>query len=173
MEIDRYNEIDELLAGFPYGLLQDFMTFIRYIDNNDLQISEVSDYLDMKLDILTSGDKGKGVDKKGRSIEKLIKKLPKCPVCGLPLSIEPINNSPRRMVGGKANSWWICPDPYCSHEPQLDERLPREALESIGIVDFSHHRKKAARRKMAAMQKKRGDCARTQQKNPNWRGRGR
>lgn len=149
---DRYSDIDKSLAGFPYGLLQDFITFIDYIAKLGIGQSEVRSYLEEHQRRMLSGELNPGEVSNGR---KAARHLPKCPVCGLPLRVEAVNNSPRRMIGGSARSWWVCPNGECEMEPILSEKGPKEELEALGIMPVDHHMRKAMRRKAIAAEKRR------------------
>jgi len=149
----RYSEIDQALVAFPHGLLQDFSTFQKYIFKVGVEIYEVDAYLKEHERRLMEGDPSDQIIK-NVAPKNFAKLIPKCKECGLPLMVEAINNNPRRMIGGTAKSWWVCPDRACDSDPILSDRGPREELESKGVVSVKHHMRKAMRRKTAAAQRR-------------------
>lgn len=151
MEIskNRYSDIDKYLIGFPYGLLQDFITFIDYIGKREISQDEVRAYLAEHRRRLTEGGEDPRIES-AQGAGDVGKRMPRCPICKLPLRIEAVNNNSRRMIGGTARCWWICPDIQCEHEPILSDLGPKEELERVGVMGVSHHMRKAARRKAIA-----------------------
>lgn len=65
------------------------------------------------------------------------KHLPKCPDCGRPMQIVPVNTSPRTRIGGTAKSMWQCSDVLdCGHAIESDNTAAEE-WQKIGLKGFN------------------------------------
>ena len=159
MDSDRFENLTQALAAFPFRLLQDFVTLMRYCKREEITLQEIVDYVVEVRQIFAEG----GIDPSFRRTQAevdMLKKLPKCEFCGLALRVEPVNNTRRRMVNDHSRSWWICPNPECDHEPVLSDRPPAEELERIGIVTLATAYRRKARRKSDKVRRMQAEQAR-------------
>ena len=128
----RYEELEGLLAVWPFSLVQDFMTFSDHLELMHINAEEIREYIrhrseNEQYEAATTFSRMKKIN------ETIREKFPRCPICGNILFIQDINNHPSRMVDDHSRSWWICPDMQCEFEPVLNDKFSREVLSDNGI----------------------------------------
>ena len=125
----RVMELDEILAAFPFSLIQDILTFQIHCRRNNIEAAEVYEYLNMHV------GEGSRIEKRKRveAMKAYEDRAPKCEVCGMTMMIEDVNDDPTRMIDSHSKSWWVCPDQMCSGDPLCDIRYPHEVLMALSI----------------------------------------
>lgn len=63
-------------------------------------------------------------------------KLPRCPQCGNPMFLYPVNDSPCRQVGGDLKSQWLCGDWKGCGEVQFSASDVFEEAQKFGLDFF-------------------------------------
>jgi len=144
---ERIEKLDLELAAFPLSMMQDFLTFQIHCERTGIDAGEIPGYLRYHL-----GENARVINRKAVEATRiLIDKSPKCPVCKMVMSLEPINDDRTRMIDDHSKSWWVCPDPACSCEPILDDKYPHEILMDLGVpVHKPFKPQSSARRKRSA-----------------------
>jgi hypothetical protein len=129
----RKEELIALLAAFPFGMLQDFVTFSLHCERENIKLHEVIGYIESQIkDEFIAAERAYN---RQQAVKKIVaEKFPYCPVCKNQLRLEAINNHPGRVIDDHSKSWWICPDPECEYEPVLSDEHPQKVLSDMGIV---------------------------------------
>ena len=132
MKKERFQHLEKYLAVFQLSLLQDFVTFYHHCRSGEIEVEEVAEFIRQKAFRNHSLEVQRNIY--NEKIQKMIvEKFPRCPLCGQRLSLEEINNHPRRMIDGHSHSWWVCSNMNCEFEPELSDKFPYEILSDLGI----------------------------------------
>lgn len=122
----------QILDQYGYGFLSDVDTFLKELSNNEIAVDEFIKSLE---DERQARQKAFLVEKAEAEewSEAFQKKAPGCQVCGKKLLLEPINNTPKRMVDDHSKSWWVCPDQECTFDPIMSDKTPFKILSGLGV----------------------------------------
>jgi len=98
-------KIENALAVFSFGQMQDFMTMHRVMSENDISIAELEGYVQNEI------------ARPGAVVEGPQKQMPNCPTCGEQLAIQGICGKAKKKQN--VNGWkslWYCPAKDCTYE---------------------------------------------------------
>lgn len=156
MDKERHQDIDRILGSFQFSMLQDFVTFSTLCRRESIGIDEVAAYIEHE--VLSQHVSMQRVYRQQMKIRQAIKdNFPHCPVCRRQLSVEEINDHPARTIDDHSHSWWICPDPFCSYEPEASDKFPYQILSEFGVpVAKPRIQQPDTRRAMAAATRRSG-----------------
>lgn len=131
LALDRFQEMEKILAVFHQGMLQNFFTFLDVLEKNSISLEDVECYVGQlkennRLRLLEEARKNKRSEGVLKEQEKWRMKAKDCPLCGTPLSLEKVT-APK----GNANVYgyrgvWRCPGDEC-----LFEEFTKEYPEAI------------------------------------------
>lgn len=150
---ERIDDLEKLLAAFPFSLLQDFITFTRHCKLHRIDAGEVDDFVRHFV-----GDVARRKIRQSREVtEAMLEKAPRCTVCGSVLTLEDVNNRKSRMIDDHSKSWWICPDMLCEMDPITTDKYAYEIFIDMGIqVHRPTNQTSTAKRQKAAIQQRSG-----------------
>jgi hypothetical protein len=134
-------------------MLQDFVTFQVICKRAGIEEGEVALYVRHHVGDMARLNRRKTIE----AARIYDEKARTCPVCGLKMTIQPINDDDSRMVDDHSKSWWICPDINCECEPIVSDLYPHEILIDMGVpVHKPKHPQAASRKRMRSAAKQRG-----------------
>lgn len=89
------------MAAFSFGQHQDFLTYLKRLGQFGYSIDDVENYVnDRKSRVKTSFKPGPQI---------------KCPECGAPMMVLPVNDKPSTKTGDNSRSVLICNNKGCMH----------------------------------------------------------
>lgn len=147
MKEEDFEKFEQIFAAFPFALIQDFVTFSTHMKKHNVTMDQIKEYV---LDRVIAQEEGlKRMRFSGPQVMQ--RQGPRCPECKAPLMLEPINNTPARMVDDHSRSWWVCPNLHCEYEPELTDKPIWEVLSDLGVpIRQRVSTKESARRKNLA-----------------------
>lgn len=125
----RIKELEDMLAAFPFSLLQDFITFTKHCERLDIDADEIPDFVRHFI-----GDVARVQARQSRDFARQYEeKASRCTICNSILIIEDINDRKSRMIDKHSKSWMICPNRMCEFDPIMSDKYPYEILSDLGI----------------------------------------
>jgi hypothetical protein len=93
----------------PFSLKSwgEFLNQIAFLENNGLTVDDVR-----KAIVTVERQQKESV----KQAEKTVQAMPKCPECGFPLQLLPVNDSPSTQTGDDSKSMWLCRRGGCHAE---------------------------------------------------------
>jgi hypothetical protein len=120
----------EKLEVFAFSQLQNFVTLIHILENENITIGELQEYVERKKLFFIEQER----KKRERNINELKqweRYAKKCPQCQSVMGLTPVNSMPSNQVGGEWKSMWFCPDwRSCGYE-ELSKESYRQQVERI------------------------------------------
>jgi len=153
LSIKRIEMLDEVFAAFPFSMLQDFITFQVHCKRAGIDAGEIVQYVRHHVGDIAILNQRKELE----ASRIFAQKAPKCLICNMTMSLEPINNYESRMIDEHSKSWWVCPDINCAGEPIISDMYPFEVLIDLGIPVHKPITPQAkSRKRIRSAAKKRG-----------------
>jgi len=100
--------IDKIANVFGMGRIQDLLTLLTLLVESGHTINDLRLYIEEQA-----------ADRVARRMDEeafqraFTEKAERCPACGAPMNLAPVNTGPRDQVGGNYRSQWVCPDGTC------------------------------------------------------------
>ena len=125
MKNERYEYIDSKVQVWDFGKLQDFITFIEHIEDNDISVKDIKEYIEeykaRKISEAEEYEKSqpKITPEQQRRIAEL---FPKCPECSAELKLFSVEENENDY-----KSVWRCSSCIgCKKQDRDDETDPNE-----------------------------------------------
>lgn len=94
----------KLIEAFAFGQLQDFLSLLKFIEKNSIELNEVILYIkERKMAYL----------QKQRKINKFNRGAKRCPGCQSKMNLHPVNTNPGDQTGDNSKSVWVCFNKDC------------------------------------------------------------
>lgn len=120
----------EKLEVFPFSLLQNLITLIEILQNEDVSIPELIEYVERKkIAFIQQNQRQRELNI--NDISQWERYAKRCPACKSIMGLMPVNSMPSNQIGGVWKSMWFCPDwRNCDYE-ELSKESYRQQVERI------------------------------------------
>jgi len=133
MKKTRFNEIEKMTGAWEYdkkvkfGGLQDFAAFIKHINDSDISVDEVVEYVEEHKHRVMLEEKAH--EKKTKAAkDRWRKKVRKCPECGKPLNLGSVGENIKEY-----NHQWFCLEDDCKFVEEFGTETVQEIIEQLGV----------------------------------------
>ena len=120
MDDEIRNKIETYIYNF--ALMQDFLVVWDVLNNQNISPDDLRKYIEEKKANIMRADK---------TVKKWENTAPKCPECGGPLVVRPVNTSPGNQVGGDSRFQFSCLNPECLYEEFIIDKP--EVIHEISV----------------------------------------
>jgi hypothetical protein len=146
-------DLEWAFTSYADGFLQDMMTVLRELHGSGITIEDILAYGEAEFAKrrLIEYESRKAL---GQMMEEFKYKIRRCGLCGNPMRLEPVNNSPCTQVGGELQSVWTCINFMDCGEQVFSNLSVLDEAERYGLGRYFRTRQAAAstpaRRRRAA-----------------------
>ena len=112
----KRSQLNDILEGFGFGAIQTGAHLLATLMNSRISNDEFLGWVEQKV-IGIKLEIAESKKNSAKQIKELKYHTRRCPDCGAPLNITPVNTSKRDQVGGEYRSAWQCADSInCGYE---------------------------------------------------------